>query len=532
MLLNAIFLLTSLTAVALAIPAFDLFSLNASVKGRLHTTQPLALPCYLSYSNGTTTQTNVPNIAACAEISTQTSNSSFIADHPGGYITSNFGICQTTQQGCPLGVADQVLQTCHQGNVPSYYVDVREPSDVAAVLAFAHETGVPIVVKNTGHDYKGRSAAPGALALWMHNVQPPIQLTPDFTPEGSSAPVGPTLTYGAGQGFQGIYETAHAHGMMAIGGTSPTVGASGGWVTGGGHSALSPTYGLGVDNVMEMKAVLPNGTYVTANRCQNQDIFFALRGGGGGTFGVLMETTSRVYPELPLQHATIIAPNLDLVDGIHQAVSLVVNNTEQWSADGWGGYMAAGVKGVGLIFIDMITPKLTLDEAKASMKPATDFATALLPNLSVPITVEIKTHANYWEYYNSAIAQSLSKQGVGTGVAMASRLISTQNFATPAKKSQLIDTFTTYGGFGSVANVYNAMTRAPDPLRAITPEGAYQNEGDTYEPNPEESFWGKKNYERFLAIKREVDAGNVLTCHQCVGWDEGDGRFGCYPQVR
>lgn len=157
---------TSLTAAAFSVSASDLASLNSSVKGRLHTTQPLALPCYLSYDNGTSIRANVPDVAACAAISTQTSNSSFIADHPGGYITSNFGTCQSTQVGCPLGAVDQLLQTCHQGNVPSYYVDVREPSDVAAVLAFASTSGVPIVVKNTGHDYKGRSAAPNALALW------------------------------------------------------------------------------------------------------------------------------------------------------------------------------------------------------------------------------------------------------------------------------------------------------------------------------------------------------------------------------
>lgn len=70
---------------------------------------------------------------------------------------------------------------------------------------------------------------------------------------------------------------------------------------GGGHSFASNTYGLGVDNVEQMRVVLPNGTYVTANRCQNQDMFFALRGGGGGTFGVLMETTSKVYPIVPFQ---------------------------------------------------------------------------------------------------------------------------------------------------------------------------------------------------------------------------------------
>lgn len=82
-----------------------------------------------------------------------------------------------------------------------------------------------------------------------------------------------------------------------VSGSCPTVGASGGWIAGGGHGVLAPNYGLGVDNAMQMKVVLPNGTFVTANRCQNQDIFFALRGGGGGTFGVVTETTSKLHQD-------------------------------------------------------------------------------------------------------------------------------------------------------------------------------------------------------------------------------------------
>lgn len=76
---------------------------------------------------------------------------------------------------------------------------------------------------------------------------------------------------------------------------------AGGWITGGGHSALSNTLGLGVDNAQQIKAVLPNGTYITANRCQNQDLFYALRGGGGGTFGVIMELTTTAHPATQLQ---------------------------------------------------------------------------------------------------------------------------------------------------------------------------------------------------------------------------------------
>lgn len=82
-----------------------------------------------------------------------------------------------------------------------------------------------------------------------------------------------------------------------VAGSCPTVGASGGWVLGGGYGALTPNYGLGVDNVLEMKVMLPDGRFVTANRCQNQDIFFALRGGGAGTFGVVTETVSKIHQD-------------------------------------------------------------------------------------------------------------------------------------------------------------------------------------------------------------------------------------------
>ena len=79
-----------------------------------------------------------------------------------------------------------------------------------------------------------------------------------------------------------------------VGGTCPTVGAAGGYLAGGGYGILTQEHGLAVDNALQIKVVLPNGTYVTTNRYQNQDLFFALRGGGGGTFGIVTEVTSKV----------------------------------------------------------------------------------------------------------------------------------------------------------------------------------------------------------------------------------------------
>lgn len=59
---------------------------------------------------------------------------------------------------------------------------------------------------------------------------------------------------------------------------------------------LSPKLGLGADRALQFKVVVPSGEYLTANACQNSDLFFALRGGGGGTFGVVTETTFKAEP--------------------------------------------------------------------------------------------------------------------------------------------------------------------------------------------------------------------------------------------
>jgi FAD/FMN-containing dehydrogenase len=84
-------------------------------------------------------------------------------------------------------------------------------------------------------------------------------------------------------------------------GSDESVGAVGGWLQGGGHGALANTLGLGADRVLQFRVVTPDGVLRVANACQHEDLFFALRGGGGGTFGVVLDATVRVAPRLPLR---------------------------------------------------------------------------------------------------------------------------------------------------------------------------------------------------------------------------------------
>jgi len=69
---------------------------------------------------------------------------------------------------------------------------------------------------------------------------------------------------------------------------------AGGWLQSGGHSPFSTIHGLAADNALEFKVVTADGNLVVANEVVNQDLFWALRGGGGGTWGVVVEATVKV----------------------------------------------------------------------------------------------------------------------------------------------------------------------------------------------------------------------------------------------
>ena len=85
---------------------------------------------------------------------------------------------------------------------------------------------------------------------------------------------------------------ADKNNVVVVGGNAQSVGAGGGYTIGGGHSSNSPLHGLAVDNLLEVDIVIADGSLLTTNACTNSDLFWALRGGGGGSWGVV---TRMVY---------------------------------------------------------------------------------------------------------------------------------------------------------------------------------------------------------------------------------------------
>ncbi len=77
-------------------------------------------------------------------------------------------------------------------------------------------------------------------------------------------------------------------------------GVMGGYIQGGGHSPLSSIYGIAADHALSMEVVLASGEFVTASATQNSDLFWALRGGGGSTFGIVTSVIVKAHPDFPV----------------------------------------------------------------------------------------------------------------------------------------------------------------------------------------------------------------------------------------
>lgn len=103
-----------------------------------------------------------------------------------------------------------------------------------------------------------------------------------------------------------VYEEVAAAGYRIIGGTCPTVGLAGGYTSGAGHSLLNGAYGMGADNVLEWEVITAGGKHLIATPRNNTDLYWALSGGGAGTFGVVLSMTTKIFPDGPIGSGILI----------------------------------------------------------------------------------------------------------------------------------------------------------------------------------------------------------------------------------
>ncbi|KAF9274743.1 hypothetical protein BGZ74_004245, partial [Mortierella antarctica] len=202
-----------------------------------------------------------------------------------------------------------------------------------------------------------------------------ITFNDDFIPEGASSGVDgcKAIILGSGVQWKDVYEAADGHGAIIVGGAG-TVGSSGGFCQGGGHSFLSPRFGLCVDNVLQYKIVVADGSIKTANTFQNEDLFWALRGGGGGTFGVVVEAIYRTHPAV---NSISLASYQIYYSGVEirrKIISNWLSHQANLSEAGWSGLT---VMNDNTMTIQYFLSDVDESFAKSSIAPFFDYAETL-----------------------------------------------------------------------------------------------------------------------------------------------------------
>ncbi|EIW73963.1 hypothetical protein CONPUDRAFT_170409 [Coniophora puteana RWD-64-598 SS2] len=365
------------------------------------------------------------------------------------------------------------------------------------------------------------------------------------------------FTLEAGVQWSEAYAAANATGRVLVGGLSAggSVGAAGGWIQGGGHSALSSNYGLGVDNAIQMTVVTSTGEHLTVNAYQNSDLFWALRGGGGGTYGIVTSVTYQTHPDLPLVAAFFVAYSTNSTV-LKQVFTESFAMLPALSDAGWGGY--GGINETGVGFFD-ISPNVSWAQANETWNPFFERVANLTSsglNITTALTVP---YPSFYPLYESMFRTPTGQNG--GNLILGSRLIPrvvietnneemsaavfetpgmTWNFVAggqvskvdpdsaginPAWRDAVVhitwgaswDDGATADDIGKLAA---GLKEQEARIRALTPtSGCYFNEASPFEEDFQYTFFGD-HYARLKEIKDKYDPHQLFVVTQGVGSEE------------
>jgi FAD/FMN-containing dehydrogenase len=193
---------------------------------------------------------------------------------------------------------------------PQAVVRCNTPEDVRETIAFAARSGLPTAVRSGGHCFAGRSSTEGIVI--------------DVSPMSSVSVSDGVATIGAGAQLGAVYDALSQHRVTIPGGCGATVGISG-LTLGGGLGILGRSYGVTSDCLVGAQVVLAGGRIVSCDDQHDQELFWALRGAGGGNFGVVTSLTFRPVPEPAATTFSLAWPATDAV--------AVVDAWQAWAPD-------------------------------------------------------------------------------------------------------------------------------------------------------------------------------------------------------
>ncbi|KAK4183730.1 hypothetical protein QBC35DRAFT_507454 [Podospora australis] len=517
-------------------------SLNTTVEGKLQVHIPPAASCYNQFV-GPLGTVNTYDAAACADVHANWENESWTVEKPGAALWTYF-----TNETCrpTMNPSD----TCTLGYYGVYTITATKRAHIKAGIDFARRNNIRLIVRNTGHDFIGRSTGAGALIINTHSFQD-ISWINKYSGPGSYT--GSAVTIAAGVQGRTILSAGHAQNppLVIVTGECPTVGVAGGFIQGGGHGPWTTLKGLSADNVLAFEAVTASGHYVVANEQQNSDLFWALKGGGPAAYAVILSVTMKTFPDVPSTGATLY------INDTH----IGYDNDKYWNATTIFHKYATHFVDNGLyVYFELFPftlrarPFVAIGKTVAELEAITAPMFAELDALSIPYEWTPKSFPTFFDLYLDLFEDEASGGSALTGGWLFTRDDVTNNndgiidafktvfspapgvfsfivghlfnpgYGKPVSNSATHPSWRNAANFvitvlpvpigaskAEKASLQNVLTNTIDQaLRDSSTSGAtYVNEADPYQPNWQSHFWGSE-YPRLKQIRKKWDPLGVF----------------------
>ncbi|KAF2739860.1 FAD-binding domain-containing protein [Polyplosphaeria fusca] len=532
----------------------DWTALNTTVGGVLKRALPPAAVCHSKVSTSANSSTSVYNAAACKNVQANWLNEQWLTDDP----IANLWPLYTNNTCLPT---DNPSEPCTLGFYGTYVIMATTKEHIKAGIDFARTKNLRLIIRNTGHDFLGRSTGYESLIINTHSFQDATFLK---SYSGPGNYTGTAAVVGAGVQGRDLYRKAFAQSppVVIVGGECPTVGWGGGYIQGGGHGPLTSIYGMGADSILSFEAITVDGKFVTANAKENPDLFWALKGGGPSTFAVVYSLTVKTYPEVPTA-GTIVNINSTHTNDtavFNKGFKIFHNLANHYVEHGMFVYFEQGPGPGRLHIAPFVGPRM--DEAKVNevLKPLFD----QLDAAKIPYDKYTRAFPTFFEFYidmfedeqpnqNSVVGgrmfthTDISERGdqVADALTFASMPandtlgfnvghIVDPGFGVPVADNAIHPKWRNSSSFVITNIIMNGdeswevkMEKEKfqtevvgGALRKAGPDGAtYVNEGDLNEPNWQESYWGS-NYPRLLELRKKWDPAGVLYTKTTPGTED------------
>ncbi|KAF7336904.1 FAD binding domain protein [Mycena venus] len=510
---------------------------NQSIGGRLIRTTPIAQSCHAPHYDG----------SKCAHVKAQWHSSALHSESSSSMMTPFFA-----NLSCDPFTRPE--DSCVLGTYVQYAVNVTRRVHIYKTLDFVRKHNIRFVVRNTGHDYMGKSTGANALAIWTHHLQE-TRWIEDFV---SPAYRGVAVKAQAGVTAEVLYEQADRRGYAVVGGECPTVGMAGGYIQGGGHSLLGSVYGLAADQTLSFEVITTQGEFLVASPTQNHDLYWALSGGGGGTYGIVWSVTIKAHKDSPVTMAAIEFTSEDIsLDTFWAGINAYHASTPSYTAA--GGFAVATYTPAFFRLMGLVLPNLTSLAAASLIQPLL----TRLDELGIKYISSLVTHPGFlnasqdftsrgdfsvgaWHFGSGrllprtlwadpdafkrmtrVIRDIIEDGGMTFDVAVHPSLDAgnPDNAVLPAwrEAERLFIPMLPWDDYASWPEILQARDKVTwafgEPLRQLTPDsGVYLNEADTSEPDWKTAFYGR-NYARLLTIKDHYDPDQLLYGSTAVGGD-------------